>query len=52
MKKIKKKAVLKTGVWIKEQQGQLTIGSLDKNSPEIMIIPDQLSSKIDRKSVV
>lgn len=46
MKKIKKNTVLKTGVWIKEQQGQLTIGSLDKNSPEIMIVPDQLSSKI------
>jgi len=46
MKKIKKNIVLKTGIWIKEQQGQLTIGSLDKNSPEVMIVPDQLSSKI------
>jgi hypothetical protein len=46
MKKIKKNTVLKTGVWIKEQQGQLTIGSLDKNSSEIMIVPDQLSLKI------
>lgn len=46
MKKIKKNTVLKTGIWIKEQQGQLTIGSLDKNSPEVMIVPDQLSSKI------
>ncbi|OFZ67920.1 MAG: hypothetical protein A2328_11970 [Bdellovibrionales bacterium RIFOXYB2_FULL_36_6] len=46
MKKIKKNTVLKTGIWIKEQQGQLTIGSLDKDSPEIMIVPDQLSSKI------
>lgn len=46
MKKIKKNTVLKTGIWIKEQQGQLTIGSLDENSPEVMIVPDQLSSKI------
>lgn len=46
MKKIKKNTVLKTGIWIKEQQGQLTIGSLDKNSPEVMIVPDQLSLKI------
>ena len=46
MKKIKKETVLKTGIWIKEQQGQLTIGSLDKNNPEVVIVPDQLSSKI------
>jgi hypothetical protein len=46
MKKIKKNTILRAGIWIKEQQGQLTIGSLDKNSPEVMIVPDQLSSKI------
>jgi hypothetical protein len=46
MKKIEKNSVFKTGIWIKEQQGQLTIGSLDKNSPEIMIVPEQLSLKI------
>nr|NJM01620.1 hypothetical protein [Desulfobacula sp.] len=46
MKKIKMDTILKTGIWIKEQQGQLTIGSLDKNNPEVMIVPDQLSSKI------
>lgn len=46
MKNIKKNTGLKTGIWIKEQQGQLTIGSLDKKQPEVMIIPDQLSSKI------
>ena len=46
MKKIKENTVLKSGIWIKEQQGQLTIGSLNKNNPEVMIVPDHLSSKI------
>lgn len=46
MKKIKIDTVLKTGIWIKEQQGQLTIGSLDKNDPEVMVISDQLSLKL------
>jgi len=46
MKHIKKNSVLKTGIWIKEQQGQLTIGSLDKNDPEVMVVSDQLSLKL------
>ncbi len=46
MKKTKEDTALKTGIWIKEQQGQLTIGSLDKGHQEVMIVPDQLSSKI------
>ncbi len=46
MKKIEMGTALKTGIWIKEQQGRLTIGSLDKNNPGVMVIPDDLSSKI------
>ncbi len=46
MKKTKENTALKTGIWIKEQQGQLTIGSLDENNPDVMIVPDELSSKL------
>ncbi|MFA5902558.1 MAG: hypothetical protein WC836_01385 [Desulfobacula sp.] len=46
MTKFKKETVLKTGIWIKEQHGQLTIGSLDKNDSEVMIVPEQLGLKI------
>jgi hypothetical protein len=46
MKKIKKDTLFKRGIWIKEQQGSLTIGSLDNNEESVMIIPDKLSSKI------
>lgn len=46
MKNDKKDRLFKTGIWIKEQQGQLTIGTLDKNNPEVMVIPNELSQKI------
>jgi len=46
MKNIKKDTVFKTGIWIKEQQGQLTIGSLDEKDETVMIIPDDLCLKI------
>lgn len=46
MKKVKKETLFKTGIWIKEQQGYLTIGSLDANDESVMIIPDKLGSKI------
>ncbi|CCK80401.1 MULTISPECIES: hypothetical protein [Desulfobacula] len=46
MKKVKKDSLLKCGVWIKEQQGSITIGSLDKNDENIMTIPEKLNSKI------
>jgi len=46
MKKVKKDTFFKTGIWIKEQQGCLTIGSLDSNDKGIMVIPDKLRSKI------
>ncbi len=38
--------IFKKGVWIKEQQGVLTIGSLDVQEKETMVIPDELSSKM------
>ncbi len=46
MKRVKKDSLLKRGVWIKEQQGSLTIGSLDENDENVMIIPETLSLKI------
>lgn len=39
-------ALLKKGVWIKEQQGSLTIGSLDETGKNVMVIPDALSSQL------
>ncbi len=46
MEKSTKDPIFKKGIWIKEQQGVLTIGSLDKQEKEIMMIPEELSSKI------
>ena len=46
MDKSIKDPIFKKGIWIKEQQGILTIGSLDEGKKEIMVIPDELSSKI------
>ncbi|MBU2453325.1 MAG: hypothetical protein KJ668_08430, partial [Proteobacteria bacterium] len=46
MKKVSQDPLFKKGVWIKEQQGNLTIGSLDKNDETVMVIPDHLSLKI------
>jgi len=46
MGRIKKDPIFKKGVWIKEQQGELTIGSLDKNDDTVTIIPDKLSATI------
>lgn len=45
MKESKDQALFKKGVWIKEQQGTLTMGALDDES-STMVIPDTLSSKI------
>jgi hypothetical protein len=41
-----KDPIFKKGIWIKEQQGVLTIGSLDEEKKETMVIPEDLSSKI------
>jgi hypothetical protein len=38
--------IFKKGIWIKELQGILTVGSLDKKEKDIMIVPDKLSAKI------
>lgn len=46
MEKVRKDPLFKKGVWIKEQQGILTIGSLDENDKTVMVIPDDLSAKI------
>ena len=46
MEKIKNDALLKKGIWIKEQQGNLTIGSLDATDKSVVVIPDELSIKL------
>lgn len=46
MGKAQKKPLFIKGVWIKEQQGRLTIGSLDETDKSVMVIPDKLSSTI------
>lgn len=46
MEKIKNNALLKNGIWIKEQQGNLTIGSLDETDKRVVVIPDELGSTL------
>ncbi len=46
MKKTNSIPLLKGGVWIKEQQGCLTMGSLNETESEAIIIPDELSIQI------
>ncbi len=46
MEKTKNDALLKKGIWIKEQQGSLTIGSLDETDKSVVVIPDELGSKL------
>jgi len=46
MDKFRKDPIFKKGIWIKEQQGVLTIGSLDAQDKETMVIPDELSSRM------
>ncbi len=41
-----KKPLFEKGIWIKEQHGVLTMGSLDKRNKEVMVIPDALCEKI------
>jgi hypothetical protein len=38
--------VFKKGIWIREQQGQLTMGSLDKNDNSVMVLSDELAAKL------
>ncbi len=42
MNKPEKNSCFKSGIWIKEQQGCLTIGSLDKSDTAVKIIPESL----------
>jgi len=46
MNKVRKDTLFKKGVWIREQQGVLTMGSLDENDESTMVIPEELSQKI------
>ncbi len=46
MDKNQNPSLLKRGIWIKEQQGTLTMGSLDDGNKDIMVVPDSLSAKI------
>lgn len=38
--------IFKKGIWIKEQQGVLTVGSLEGKNTDVMVISDELSAKI------
>ncbi len=41
-----KQTVLSKGIWIREQQGQLIIGSMDETDPAIMVVPDELKARL------
>lgn len=45
MKEQNKQPLFKAGIWIKEQQGELTVGSLGDDT-QAMVIPESLSEKI------
>ncbi|MFH2061026.1 MAG: hypothetical protein ABIJ59_19315 [Pseudomonadota bacterium] len=47
MKKVENDSFFKKGIWIKEQQGNLTIGSLDKNDTSVKIISDDLKKTLN-----
>ena len=38
--------IFKKGIWMKEQQGVLTVGSLDEKNTDVMVVPDELSAKL------
>jgi len=38
--------IFKKGIWIKEQQGVLTVGSLDKKNTEAMVVSKELSARL------
>lgn len=46
MSGINKDLIFKKGIWIKEQQGRLTLGSLDDKDQTVTVIPDQLCQTI------
>lgn len=42
----KETEIFKKGIWIKEQQGVLTVGSLDKKNTDVMVVSDELSTRL------
>ncbi|WP_319574755.1 hypothetical protein [uncultured Desulfobacter sp.] len=42
----KETEIFKKGIWIKEQQGVLTVGSLDKKNTDVMVVPDELRTRL------
>ncbi|WP_022668820.1 hypothetical protein [Desulfospira joergensenii] len=46
MDKANQDSGFKKGVWIKEQQGMLTMGAIDGPDKEAMIVPDELCTRI------
>lgn len=42
----KETEIFKKGIWMKEQQGFLTVGSLDEKDTNVMVVPDELSAKL------
>lgn len=40
------KPLFQKGIWIKEQQGLLTMGSLDRGNKDVMVVSDALQSKL------
>jgi len=46
MEKAEKTPLFKKGIWIKEQQGTLIMGSLDRKGKDVMVVPDNLCAKI------
>ena len=42
----KETEIFKKGIWIKEQQGVLTVGSLDKGNTDVMVVSDELSARL------
>ena len=41
-----KKEIFKKGIWLKEQQGVLTMGSLDKKNTDVMVISEELTATL------
>ena len=46
MDKAKQDPLFKQGIWIKEQQGMLTMGAIGRPDNETIVIPDELGTKI------
>ncbi len=45
-KMAKEKPLFQKGIWIKEQQGVLTMGTLDRKNQDVMVVSDELKSKL------